>query len=103
MSDIRITQSQALLRGLDTMLHKELTGVAESTGASFASILQNVIGDTNAADAAAHTSIENMAIGDYDQDVVMLNSTKAEMTLSLTVAVRDKVVEAYKEIMNMQI
>ena len=103
MSDIRITQSQALLRGLDTMLHKELTGTDQTDSASFASILKSVIGDTNAADATAHQSVENMVIGDYDQDVVMLHSTKAEMTLSLTVAVRDKVVDAYKEIINMQV
>lgn len=103
MSDIRITQSEALLRGLDTMLHKENGESAAAIGASFADVLKSVVNDANTTDAAAHNSIQAMAIGDYDQDVVMLNSTKAELSISLVVQVRDKIVDSYNEIMRMQV
>lgn len=102
VSDPRITTSNALLRGLDTMLHKA-SEETTADGTSFAEILYDVIGTANDTDAAAHTSIDSMMTGDYDPDVVMLNSTKAELALTLMVQVRDRALEAYKEIMSMQI
>jgi len=102
ISDPRITTSNALLRGLDTMLHKE--GEASSAGPSeFSQILSGIVETANETDATAHNSVAAMMTGDYDPDVVMLNSTKAELALTLMVQVRDRALEAYNEIMRMQL
>lgn len=99
--DMRITASNAILRGLDTMLHKD--NVSDDMESKFADILAGVVQNANTTDAVAHDSIEDMVVGDYDPDVVMLNSTKAELALDLVLQVRDKVVDSYNEIMRMQV
>ncbi len=102
-NDMRITASNAMLRGLDTMLHKEGAADALSEGSSFANILSGVIGQANETDATAHSSIGSMMTGDYDPDVVMVSSVKAELALNLVLQVRDKALEAYNDIMRMQV
>lgn len=102
ITDPRITASQALLRGLDTMLHKD-NEVASAEESGFAKILEEVVGTANATDSSAHNNIATMFTGDYDPDVVMLASTKAELAITLMVQVRDRALDAYNEIIRMQV
>lgn len=102
MSDMRITASNAILRGLDTMMHKD-NEAAQAAAESFADIFSRVVSDANLTDAAADSGVTDITIGDYDPDVVMLTSSKAEMALTLAVQVRDKVVDSYNEILRMQV
>lgn len=71
---------------------------------SFSSILDKLTATADATQQAA--AVENLALlsGTAD-DVhsVVLAAEKADVTLSLTVAIRNKALDAYKEIMNMQV
>ncbi len=81
------------------------SGVAGSTKVDFASVLRSSL--DNVAQAQNHaTSMQNaFVMGD---DKVSLSDTmiagqKANISLQLTVQVRNKVVAAYNDIMNMQV
>jgi flagellar hook-basal body complex protein FliE len=79
------------------------TGTAapvESTGSAFANGLEQVQSSLDQADALG----QQLASGSLtDLHEYMAASTKASLAVELTVAIRDKAVEAYQEIMRMQI
>ena len=73
---------------------------AESTRSAFANGLEQVQGSLDQADALG----QQLASGELtDLHEYMAASTKASLAVELTVAIRDKAVEAYQEIMRMQI
>jgi flagellar hook-basal body complex protein FliE len=77
-----------------------------STDSSFDSVFQsalNMIDETNQLQNAAESEEIKFALGESDNthDLAVAQE-KANIALQYTVAVRDKVVDAYKEIMQMQ-
>ncbi|MDB4868468.1 MAG: fliE [Cohnella sp.] len=75
---------------------------AEATE-SFASFLKTAIDGVAAQEQDVHKVNDQFIIGQADVNDVLIASSKAELSLSLTSQVRNKVVEAYQEIMRMQI
>ena len=76
-----------------------------SSTTSFDSLFQsmiNMINETNELTNAAEEEEIKYAMGEDNTLELMVAQNKANISLSYTVAVRDKVLEAYKEIMNMQ-
>lgn len=77
-------------------------------GKDFAFVLQNAIKDSlndtqSLIDSAERAEIE-FALGRSDNTHdLMIAQNKASLAVSYTVAVRDRFLEAYKEIMNMQV
>lgn len=74
---------------------------------AFSSLLQSameMINETNNLSNAANAEQMNFALGysDNTHDLAIAQQ-KASLSLQYTVAVKNKVLEAYKEIMNMQI
>lgn len=74
---------------------------AEATS-SFATFLKSAIDSVAAQEQNANDVTDQFMIGKADVNDVMIASSKAELSLSLTSQVRNKVVEAYQEIMRMQ-
>lgn len=74
---------------------------------AFSSMLDNVmslLGDTNALQKNAEKEEIAFALGETNNTHdLLIAEQKAVVALQYTVAVRDKVLESYKEIMNMQI
>jgi len=76
------------------------TAPAESTSSAFAKGLEQVQGSLDQADVLG----QQLASGELtDLHEYMAAATKASLAVELTVAIRDKAVEAYQEIMRMQI
>ena len=75
---------------------------AEATE-SFASFLKTALDSVAAQEQQVHRVNDQFLIGEADVNDVLIASTKAELSLSLTAQVRNKVIEAYQEIMRMQI
>ena len=64
----------------------------------------NMLDQTNTLQKQAEQSAVSFAIGDIDNiHEVMIAQEKATVALQYTVQIRDKVLEAYNEIMRMQI
>lgn len=74
---------------------------AEATE-TFASFLKTAIDGVAAQEQNVHTVNDQFLIGEVDENKVILAATQAELSLSLTAQVRNKVIEAYQEIMRMQ-
>lgn len=75
----------------------------ESFDSIFANAL-NMVNETNDYQNSAESAEIQFALGESTSTHdLMIAQEKANIALSYTVAVRDKVLDAYKEIMNMQI
>ncbi len=78
-----------------------------NAGSSFQSVMDSVMGmvsETNALQNNASNEEIKFALGESDNTHdLLIAEQKAAVALSYTVAVRDKFLDAYKEIMNMQI
>jgi flagellar hook-basal body complex protein FliE len=74
---------------------------AEATE-SFASFLKSALDGVAAQEQNVHQLNDQFLLGQVDENTVMIASQQAELSLSLTSQVRNKVIEAYQEIMRMQ-
>lgn len=70
----------------------------------FGEMLKQALQDVNAAQKNSETLTNQLITGEVeDVHEVMIASQKASLSLQLTVQVRNKVVEAYQEMMRMQV
>lgn len=102
ISSVRPVAAPTALQG--TGGAQAVSGGANATPAGkgnlFTDALQNVQGSLDNADALA----KQLATGQLtDVHVYTSAAAKAELAVQLTVAVRDRLVEAYQEIMRMQV
>lgn len=104
-----VSNNIALLPGLSTVGQvREASPVLESASASgqvgFSDFLRDAMSATVASDGASKISDVGMLVGDAtDLHTVGLTSAKADVMLNLTVQIRNRVIEAYQEVMRMQI
>jgi len=79
---------------------------AAGTNYSFANMLKGMLDAVNETDAAAKTDSFNLAMGFTDlNDLhnIEINAIKADLALRMVTSVRNKVLEAYTEIMRITI
>ena len=81
----------------------ETAPVEEGNAASFASVLKSKLTDLNAQQADSASAMQDMATGRVD-DVAqtMLRIEQASVSLQMATQVRNKVIEAYQEVLRMQ-
>lgn len=84
---------------------EQKTGINEpQTGHGFKETVNNFINDVNDLQLKAGESIENFASGDVENvHEVMIAMSKAEVSFKFMMETRNKLVDAYKEIMKMPI
>jgi flagellar hook-basal body complex protein FliE len=82
-----------------------LSGTHSSQGqASFSEVLGRALDEVNRMEMDANHKAERMAAGlEPDFHTVMIAAEKADLAFQLTVQVRNKVLEAYQDIMRMQV
>lgn len=77
---------------------------AGANGASFSNILSDAIHNT--VEAENSNAVDTMALlsgADTEIHTSMIETQKAELALNLTIQVRNKVLDAYNEVMRMQV
>jgi flagellar hook-basal body complex protein FliE len=80
-----------------------VTGGGESPK-SFADTLKNAIQNVNEMQKIADVKAQEVATGkNHNIPEVMIAAEKADISLKLMVQVRNKIIEAYQEIMKMQV
>lgn len=81
------------------------SAVAGSGGADFAAALRNAIDEVNQAQQSAQQMSQEFAAGNSDVNLqdVMVNLQKANLSFQQMVQVRNKLVSAYHDIMNMPV
>lgn len=85
-------------------LPKSISPSAVGDGADFRHILHNAIQSVEASAANAGTLADNFLAGDtQDLHTVALAAQKASLQLDMFLQVRNKLVQAYQEVMRMQL
>ena len=74
-------------------------------GVNFADVLNNALKDVSAAQADARQMAQNFSAGDPNVNLqdVMVNLQKASLSFQQMVQVRNRLVSAYQDIMNMPV
>ena len=76
----------------------------DSSSTSFGNVLQGYLQNVDNTVKQAEVLSTKLATGEIDNvHDVMIASEKAKLALELTVTIRDKAVEAYQEVMRMQL
>ena len=82
----------------------ETPGTAPISDRRFADTLSEAIGRVEAYRAEAHNSVDSFLAGDSeDLHEVALKTQRAELSFEMFLQVRNKVVQAYQEVMRMQV
>ena len=78
-------------------------GVAASAGGDFQSILSSAIGGIQSAQNNASDAVQKFMTGENEElHTTVLAAQKAELSFELGLQVRNKIVDAYQEVMKMQ-
>jgi len=84
-----------------------LSGISDEQSGDFSTILDSMmtsLDETNTLQNQAEAAAIEFALGESDNTHdLLIAQTKANTALQYTVAVRDKLIEAYQQIMQMQI
>ena len=76
---------------------------AKVTDKSFGEILNNAINEVDTAERNSVDMIQKLATGEINNvHEVFIASQKAELTLNMAIEVKNRVIDAYKEIMRLQ-
>jgi flagellar hook-basal body complex protein FliE len=112
MDGLTISNANALLdRGQtlkeirDSSLTTQNPSAAPAPGSkSFADTLKDAVQNVNEAQQVADVKMQEIATGkNHNIPEVMIAAEKADISLKLMVQVRNKIIEAYQEIMKMQV
>ena len=105
MSDIEIGQLLARMRALAVEAQAQPEQAAATTGPDFASLLKASIDKVNATQQSAGEMARRFELGDPSVELneVMLALQKADISFKAMTEVRNRLVNAYQEIMNMPV
>lgn len=108
MDGLRVTVGQDAVQAAadmrETLSKRSEVKSSEVGGASFVDTLKEAIGNVNTLQKVADTKMQELATG-RSQNIheTMIATEKADLALRLMVQVRNKVIDAYQEIMKMQV
>ncbi|MCL4294726.1 MAG: flagellar hook-basal body complex protein FliE [Anaerolineae bacterium] len=89
------------LTGPDEIGKTSLPGAAP---AGFGQMLNNALNRLNQTESAANDAVTRLAAGeDIDLHQVMLTMQEADLSFQLALQIRNKLVEAYQDVMRMQV
>nr|WP_086074504.1 flagellar hook-basal body complex protein FliE [Paenibacillus camerounensis] len=78
-------------------------GETAGSGQSFGAYLEDALNQVAAQEQQAKDMSNKFVLGEVNIDEAMISSQQALLSLQLTTQVRNKVIEAYQEIMRTQI
>jgi flagellar hook-basal body complex protein FliE len=92
--------------GSNTQKLPSLQPVQDATGpaaAPFSDLLTGAVGEVNALESQARVAVEGLMTGSgVDVHQAMIATEKANMAFELALSVRNKAVQAYQQVMQMQ-
>ena len=99
---------ESMLSSSASAMLNNISSITDQTAAdgdsSFSDVFSDIYKLAQNTDAEDKQSVLSLLAGDVnDISSVMIDSQKAELALSLTLEVRNKIMDAYTEIMNMQV
>jgi flagellar hook-basal body complex protein FliE len=104
-SNMNIDQVLAQMRAMSTQAANRSEDTPRSGGADFGALLKQSIDQVNEIQQEASAMREAFEKGEGDMDLaqVMIAAQKSSLSFEAMVQVRNKLIEAYKDVMNMPI
>lgn len=99
---LQLNPAQAVNKVLETVKPQQQATPAEMMS-SFGQYLENALNSVDAQEKEVHKLNDKYLIGEVDVSQVQIASQRAELSLQLTSQIRNKVIEAYQEIMRMSV
>jgi flagellar hook-basal body complex protein FliE len=99
------TATQALqgLSGLGSGASPTSAGSSGAASTPFSELLTDAVGQVDQLEAQAHTAVAGLMTGTgVDVHQAMIATQKASMAFELALAVRNKAVQAYQQVIGMQ-
>jgi len=105
MSDIAINQVLAQMRAMQAQAAPQATPEAVQGQGNFSNLMQDSIKEVNAAMQESRAMTARFEMGDPSVSLaeVMVNSQKAGLQFQAVAEIRNRVLSAYKEVMNMPV
>ncbi len=106
MSEINMDQLLVQMRAMtDKASNINQTAVSEGNSPDFSNMFKNAVNQVNETQQHAGELTKQFQLGNPDIDVadVMINLQKASVSFQAMTQVRNKLVNAYQEIMNMSV
>ena len=83
---------------------REAPALTESRAEEFSKVLRHFLGDVNLQQINADQAVERLMVGETDDiNEVMLALSKADLSFRMFIDIRDKVIDAYQQVMHMQL
>jgi flagellar hook-basal body complex protein FliE len=99
-----ISLTQGLINPIASIGAESAQNSAEISPSNFKDLLKKALGDLNASQIGGNDAIKNLATGGEDNlHDVIIAMEKASMTLQYAIQIRNKVLEGYQSIIQMQI
>jgi flagellar hook-basal body complex protein FliE len=106
MSELDISRILSDIRRIsEASNHNSVIETSEKNDHGFVELMKQSIRSVNETQQTASTLAQNFELGDSSHSLaeVMITMQKANIAFTAMTQVRNKVVEAYREIMNMQV
>ena len=105
MSDIAINQVLAQMRAMQALANPQVRAEAGQGQGNFSNLMQDAIREVNAAMQESRAMTTRFEMGDPSVSLaeVMVNSQKAGLQFQAVAEIRNRVLSAYKEVMNMPV
>ena len=105
MSDIAINQVLAQMRAMQALANPQATPEAVQGQGNFSNLMQDSIKEVNEAMQESRAMTTRFEMGDPSVSLaeVMVNSQKAGLQFQAVAEIRNRVLSAYKEVMNMPV
>ena len=105
MSDIAINQVLAQMRAMQALANPQATPEAVQGQGNFSNLMQDSIREVNAAMQESRAMTTRFEMGDPSVSLaeVMVNSQKAGLQFQAVAEIRNRVLSAYNEVMNMPV
>lgn len=103
--EMRTLKSQTQAFGGVQSVQPQERGVPATRGVAFGDVMSQAVNKVNEIQSTSSTLAESYIRGDRNVDIseVMIASQKASVAFSAMTQVRNKLVDAYKDIMNMPV
>ena len=93
----------SVIGGIQTQPILPRSGDAKKAGSGFGGSLSGLIGSVESSNQAANDAVGKMVEGTGDVHDAMIALQRADLTFQFSVQVRNKLVQAYQEIMRMPV
>src|SRR5689334_21296285 len=99
-----VSMTQGAILPIQSLLTEATQNLAEVSPANFKDLLKKALTDLNVSQVDGNDAIKNLATGGEENlHDVIIAMEKASMTLQYAIQIRNKVLESYQSVIQMQI